>query len=175
MSGKVKTLTRMELAKALECNPRTIAKWQEEGLPVATRGRGGRASRYDETLVRAWLAARDEASRQEGALDLATERARKEHWQGLLAEQLHKARERELLPRVDVEKAWGSEVAAVRTKLLAWKTTLADRVCRAATLGGEAAVERVLEEAVREVLRELSGDAAATQAPSKRRRKARVA
>jgi len=170
MGKGLKGLTRPELAKALGCNPRTVAKWQEEGLPVASRGRGGRASRYDETGVRAWVAAREEAAKQPGGLDWSQERARKEHWQGLLAEQLHKTRERELLPRLEAEKAWSAEVAAARTKLLAWRTTLSDRLTRAATLEGEPGVERVLDAAVRDVLRELAGGGE-QRAPAKRRTK----
>jgi len=172
---RAKTLTRVELARALGCNPRTIPKWQEEGLPVALRGRGGRPSRYDETEVRAWLGARAEVAKGEGSLDWSQERARKEHWQALLAEQLHKARERELLPRTEVEKAWGGEVAAVRAKLLAWRTTLSDRITRAATLEGERGVERVLDEAVREVLGELAGGGDEPAAAKRRTRKMRAA
>ena len=174
MSGAGR-LTRLELARALDCNPRTVAKWQEEGLPVASRGRGGRASRYEETEVRAWLAAREEVARVPGAgLDLAQERARKEHWQALLAEQTHKARERELLPRAEVEKEQGALVAAIRTKLLSLPTTYADRLGRAFTLHGMAGLEHALDDAMREALCELSGTGDQA-APEKRRRRRRAA
>jgi phage terminase Nu1 subunit (DNA packaging protein) len=148
----------------------TVTKWERDGLPVAERGRKGKPSLYREVDCRAWLAARKEAAKNGSALDVAQERARKEHWQALLAEQLHKARERELLPRAEVERAWGAEVAAVRTRLLAWPTTLADRVHRAATLEGIGGVERALQEAVREVLRELASGSDQVAAPSGKRR-----
>jgi len=58
--------------------------------------------------------------------------------------------------REAVEKTWAAEVAAVRTKLLSWSTTLADKLHRVATTAGVPGIERVLEEATRDVLRELA-------------------
>lgn len=178
-------LTRRQLAAVADLpgqdgpvHMQTVTKWERDGLPIAKRGRKGKPSLYSEADVRAWLAVREEVAESGNALDLAQERARKEHWQALLAEQLHKTRERDLLPRADVEKAWTAEVAAVRTKLLAWATTLADRVTRAATLEAEPGVERVLGEAVREVLRELAGGgegAAVSGSSRKKRRKGQAA
>src|SRR5262245_61784546 len=138
------SLTRLELAAALHCNPRTVAKWQEDGMPVSSRGRGGRASRYDLAECQAWVEARNQASVSGETLDVVQERARKEHWQAQLAEQLHQTRAKDLLPRAEVEKAWAAEAAAIRARLLAWPTSITDRVFRAATLQGAAGVERVL-------------------------------
>lgn len=149
-------LTRKQLAAALDCNQRTIAKWQEEGLPVAVRGRGGRPSRYDEAQARAWLQQRAEAAQKSGLVDVARERSRKERAQAVLAEQTYQMRQRELLPRAEVERVWSSEVAAVRTKLLAIPQAYADRAHRAATLEGVIGVEQVLRDAVVDALRELS-------------------
>jgi len=107
--------------------------------------------------VRAWLAAREEAAAAPGApLDLAQERARKEKWQGLLAEQTFKVRGRELLPAHEVKQLLTAEQAAVRTRLLAVPVTAADRISRAFTLHGIAGVEQALKEVVHEVLRELA-------------------
>lgn len=167
-----KTLTRKELAKLLGCDARTVSKWQEEGLPVAVRGRGGRPSRYDEAQVQAWIAVRTEAGKREGALDWSQERALKEHWQAQLSEQLHAARARDLLPRVEVEKEWSAFVTAIRSKLLSWAATLTDRLDRARTLHGLPGMERAIDEAVRDVLRELAGEQAAS---TQKRRKGRAA
>lgn len=173
-------LTRRQLAavpdlpgQAGPVHPQTVTKWEQDGLPIAQRGRKGKASLYRESDVRAWLQAREDfAKAAEGPLDLAHERARKEHWQAMLAEQTHKTRDGLLLPRADVEKVWAAELAAVRTKLLALPLALAARLYRISTLQDEAAVERALEEAVRDVLRELAGvDEAAPPAPRRRRRK----
>lgn len=155
------TVTRRELAVALNCHMQTVTKWEREGLPIAERGRKGRPSRYDEAAVRAWLAAREERAQTGQALDLVQERAQKEHWQALLAEQTFKVRERKLLDADDVAKTWGGVVAAIRAKLLAVPTSYADRVHRATTLEGLAGAEHVLRDAVYDVLREL----AAIEAP----------
>lgn len=125
-------------------------------MPIAERGRRGRPSLYREVEVRAWRKAREKAAQQGGRLDMIQERARKEKWQGLLAEQQYLLREQELLPREEIEKVWAAEVSATRAALLSWSTTLADKVHRVSTLEGLPGVERVLQEAVRDVLREFS-------------------
>jgi phage terminase Nu1 subunit (DNA packaging protein) len=150
-------LTRVELSRELGCDPRTVAKWIEEGLPVHTRGRGGRASLYSLKSAREWKRQRDESSTSVGALDPHQERARRDRAQALLAEQQLRTRERELLPATEVQKAWSAEVSAVRAQALAIPTTYADRIHRAATLDGVAGVERELRAAVHGFLRELSG------------------
>lgn len=150
-------LTRRELAALLHVHMMTVTKWERDGLPVATRGRRGKPSRYREVVVRAWLQQREEAAKQPGsAFDLVKERSRRERAQAVLAEQAFSMRARDLLPREEVERAWAAEVAAVRAKLLAWPMTLADQVHRAAVLEGLPGVERVLHEAVRQALRELA-------------------
>jgi phage terminase Nu1 subunit (DNA packaging protein) len=135
---------------------RTISKWLEEGLPLAKRGRGGRPSLYDEAKCRRWIASREKQTATPGVVDLARERARKERAQAVLAEQTFQARSRELLPRAEVEKMWAAEVAAVRTKLLALPTVLADQLHRAAVLEGVDGVEARLQTAILDVLTELA-------------------
>jgi phage terminase Nu1 subunit (DNA packaging protein) len=150
-------LTRRQLAAAHGVNVRTISKWEDDGMPVAQRSGSGVPSRYDPTAVDAWLQAREEARHTDEHLSLEHERALKERAQRILAEQMFRIRERELLPRAEVERTWSQHVAAVRTKLLAFPVTLADRVHRAA-VDGVGAVERVLADAVRDALRELADD-----------------
>ena len=149
-------MTRRQLAAALGCHMMTVTKWEREGMPIAEHGGRGRASHYRETEVRAWLQVREEAAKQPGAVNLVAERARKERAQAVLAEQAYHIRTRDLLPREEIERAWLSESTAVRTKLLAWPSAVSDKVFRAATEEGQPGVERVLTEAVRDALRELS-------------------
>lgn len=148
--------TRRELATLLGVHPMTITKWQDEGMPIAARGSKGRPSRYREVDVRAWLQLREEAARKPGAVDVLHDRARRDRAQAALAEQAYLIRMRDLLPREEVEKAWTAEVTAVRTLLTAWATTLADQLFRACTVEGLPGIERVLQEATRDVLRELA-------------------
>jgi phage terminase Nu1 subunit (DNA packaging protein) len=171
-----KPVTRLELAKALETNPRTIAKWLEEGMPVKTRGRGGRASVYDLGEVKAWLRAREKAASGEGGpFDAMQARAERDRWQAKLAEQTHQMRERTLLPAAEVEKAWSSTVTAIRAQLLLIPITYADRILRVARLEGVTGVQATLEEAVYGALRELAGPTAvAEKKPTKPRSKTRA-
>jgi phage terminase Nu1 subunit (DNA packaging protein) len=158
-------VTRRELARRLPCDPRTVARWQEEGLPVAKRGRGGRPSLYDEAAVRAWLTTREETARQQ-APDFTASRARKELAQAIEAEQRVAIRASKLIPIEDVDRLWSGQVAAIRARLLAWPTALADRIHRVAALEGAAGVEQLLQEIVYDALRELAAGAA----PTRRRR-----
>lgn len=165
-------LTRRALALQLTVHMMTVTKWEQEGLPVASRGRKGKPSLYDEAVVRAWLAARDERAASGEQLDLTQERARKEHWQALLTEQTHQVRARKLLDVDEVAKIWTAEVSAIRATLLAVPVTYADRVFRAATLEGVASVERLLKEIVYQALRGLAAPTRATPQRPRRRKKA---
>lgn len=117
-------LTRRQLAARLEKHMQTVTKWERDGCPVAERGRKGKPSLYREADVRGWLAAREEAAKNGGAVDLARERAAKEHWQAMLAEQTHRARALELLPCVDVERAHFECARITRDSVL----NVADRI-----------------------------------------------
>ena len=165
-----RAVTRRELSGLLKIHMQTVTKWEQEGMPIAERGRKGRPSLYREVDVRAWLAAREEAAKNGAASDVARERASKEHWQAELARQMHMVRSRELLPAAEVEKAWSAERDAIRTKILATWTTHTDRVHRAATIDGLAGVERALKEIAYDVLRELAGEAKERPRAKRRRR-----
>lgn len=149
-------ITRRELATRLDVHMQTITKWEREDLPIAERGRKGKPSLYNEVEVRAWLKAReDKAKGPDAPLNPLAERANKERWQALLAEQTFLQRQRDLLPRQEIEKAWAAEVAAIRSVILAAPVTHADRIHRAAVLDGVVGVERELKSLMNEVLRQL--------------------
>lgn len=153
--GAGRYLTRRQLAIALGKHMQTITKWEREGMPVARRGRRGRPSQYLEADCRAWLEARESAAGT-GAVDVARARAERDTWQAKLAEQQYQIKSRLLLPREEVEKAWASEVAAVRTIIIDSYVSWTDRVTRAATLEGRAGVERELRALADSALLELS-------------------
>lgn len=150
-------LTRPALAKALDVHPQTITKWEQDGMPVAKRGARGKSSLFNRGAVEAWLQARDYARQTSDVASLQLERSRRERAQALLALQTYQMRAKELLPRAEVDRVWSQHIAAVRAKLLSLPVTLADRVHRAAKMDGVASVERILNEVVRDVLRELAG------------------
>lgn len=149
-----KLMTRVELARALRKNPQSVTKWLAEGMPVAKRGKGGRASLFDPEAVGAWLEARNTVV-SDGPVDVARERARKERAQAILAEQLAASRARELLPVAEVERVWSAERDAIRTAVLTLPSQ-APRVFRVGTLDGEPGVEKALKEIAHEILRELA-------------------
>jgi phage terminase Nu1 subunit (DNA packaging protein) len=151
-------LTRRQLAKVLGCHPQTLMGWEREGLPVARHGRRGVSSLFLERDARTWLEDREKRleAPQADKFNFMNDRARRERAQAQLAEQAHAIRARNLLPREEVERTWIAEISAVRAKLLSWPTTLADQLHRAGTLGGVAALERSLDEAVRQLLTELA-------------------
>jgi phage terminase Nu1 subunit (DNA packaging protein) len=153
-------LTRPALAQALGVHPQTITKWERDGMPVAKRGARGTSSRYDRRAVETWLQAREQARQTSDVASLQLERARQARAQALVSLQIYQMRAKELLPKADVERVWAQHVAAVRAQLLTLPVTLADRLHHAAKTEGVAAVERILTEAVHDVLRELSGPSA---------------
>lgn len=149
-------LTRRALAAEFGVHMMTVTKWEQDGMPVAQRGRKGKPSTYRAEDVRAWLDAREEAASKTGLVDVAQERARKENAQAKLAEQTYQVRARTLLPAEEVSRLWSAEVTAVRSVILSSYTTHADRVFRAATVEGLAGVEVALKNLAYEILRELA-------------------
>lgn len=167
-------VTRRELAEKLAVHMQTVTKWEQAGMPIEEPGRRGRASLYDLAAVQKWRRQREKDAQQNGTVDLTRERARKERAQALVAEQTLAVRAGELVPRSQVEEVWTAEIAAVRAKLLAWPSTLSDRVSRAGELEGFAGVEKSLAAAVEELLLELSGakeESSAKARPPKRKAK----
>lgn len=151
-------LTRRQLANALHRHKQTITKWEDQGLPIAKRGGRGRPSLYSEVKARAWLFLRQEDAKRpaDAPLNFGQERARKTRWEAALREQMFRMRERQLLPRDEVERVWTAEVMAVRAAVLSWPQTLVDRLHGAATLEGRPGIERELDTAVRQLLTEFS-------------------
>ena len=157
-------VTRRELAKRLNANPRSVSRWLEEGCPVVDRGKGGHAALFNEGAVRAWLQARETTP----ASGLRSARERRELAMAAESEQRVALRAGKLIAIEDVERTWSTIVSAVRAKLLTLPVALADRVHRAALTSGAAGVESILHAAVYDCLRELAEDK-----PAPKRRKAR--
>ncbi len=151
-----KLITRRELAQRLNVVMITITKWGQAGLPVAEPGRQGKPSLYSETDVRKWLAEREKKARNNGTLDVAQERARKERAHAILAEQTVATRAKDLVPADQVEKTWAAACSAIRAKVLSWPTTISDSIHRESQLNGLEGVERAIKAAGDELLLELS-------------------
>lgn len=149
------TVDRRQLAKVLGVSLRQITELEAAGIVVpSSRGRGGRPSVYALEAVVPRYVQHLTSAPSAGAEREA--RRRRDEAQARLLEQTHCARERELLPRHEVDKLWSAEVAAVRAHLLAWTDGITDQVHRASALEGVAGVQRVIEKEIRIVLTELS-------------------
>lgn len=109
------------LCETFGCSHQSVANWQAEGLPVATRGGPGTPSTFDSADVHAWLvdravarvsggeSQRDRVFRLQGdalELDLAEKRGR-------------------LIPVDQVEPRWRAAVLAAREMLLRERRRLA--------------------------------------------------
>lgn len=151
-------VTRRDLAERLGVHVCTVQKWERAGLPLAKRGGRGMPSLYVEADVRAWRERRDAHATAGQDVDLVRERANKEKWQGAVAEQTFRMRQRDLIPAAEVERLWSGQLAAIRSALLAGPAALADQLQRIAVTDGAAAVEEALDAWVRAVLTELSRD-----------------
>lgn len=134
----------------------TITKWEQDGMPIAERGRRGKPSLYRLVDVDAWRQQREEKATNTGVASVSLERARRDRAQAVLAEQMARIRARDWLPREEVARQLQEEIDAAKAKLLSWESTLAHRLYRAAVNEKLPGVERVLHVAVREVLLELS-------------------
>jgi phage terminase Nu1 subunit (DNA packaging protein) len=152
-------MDRDELARLLGVVPGTIQHWARDGMPVAEGGGQGRQNRYRPSECVAWrMAALTAAAQAHGdGLNPQVERARKDRAQAALAEQMLKARERDLLPAAEVKVAYGRLIGATKAKLLAIPRAVAPELVQVATSAGAQGVERCLMERIRAALRELSG------------------
>ena len=149
----------------------SVIRLEQEGLPVAQPGAGGKASLYDPAAIVAWWLARHRARGGSGdGLDPAAERARRDKAQANLAEQMHATRAGELIPRSELERILSPVVTAIRAKLLAGPRAWAPVLANIAASHGVAGIERELATRIRDVLTALSG---LTGAP--RRRKGKTA
>lgn len=155
-SPKRKLVTRRELANLLNVTMSGVTKWEQAGMPVAERGRKGKASLYSEAEAKNWLAERDKAARENGTFDLARERARKERAQAILAEQTVAIRAGDLVPVDQISKTLTAGFGAFRAKVLAWQATMSDALYRESKINGLQGVQRAIKDAAEELLLDLS-------------------
>lgn len=151
-----KLLVRRELAKALGCDQRTVAKFQDEGMPVAVRGRGGRPSKFNAAACVAWKTKRDTSSSDTGAPAFMVARTRKELAQALEAEQRIATKGKYLVDAREVEARIADDISKARTKLLGLP-----RKARALLPHLTQADVLALDDLVRQALEELAGPARA--------------
>jgi phage terminase Nu1 subunit (DNA packaging protein) len=162
--------TRPQLAVIFRKDPRTIAKWLEEGLPVAARGRGGRASKYRLPDVVAWVLEREVQAKEagasaEGAMSPQQERALLDRRKREDLEFRMRIRRGQYVEIAAVQAEYGDVAQAVKARLRAIPNAVADQVAAAAALG-PAPVKALLQSKIDEALRELARGAVLEEAPA---------
>jgi phage terminase Nu1 subunit (DNA packaging protein) len=151
-----RTLTRRQLAAAMGVRPGQITRWQDDGMPVAVKGGPGKSALYDLAGVKAWRAARPDPSRP-GGVSVAEETALLKRTQTERAQLEIQRRRGELLDRALWVRACAEHITHAKARLLSLPSALAARAVHAAQTGGPAAVQLLLETAIRESLVELAG------------------
>jgi phage terminase Nu1 subunit (DNA packaging protein) len=117
-------VTRAEAAAALGVTPSRINRWTAQGAPCAIRGRKGHSAWYDVEAIRAWHAARSEASlgaaatAGESNLELSQERAKLAHAQRLKLELDRAVRLGELLPAEAVVSQGQAVLGSLKARLM---------------------------------------------------------
>lgn len=165
--------TRLQLGKIFGKNPRTIAKWLEEGLPVAVRGRGGKSSLYPIPQCVQWVFKRELAAlggdKPGGELQPLQERARLDRVRREELELKMEVRRGELMPCDQVAMEFADIANAVKARMRRIPDSIADRLIAVASRG-PAPVKGLLlgeiDDALRELAREVEQVIAQTDAGS---------
>lgn len=114
------------IAEAFGVAPKTIVEWQEQGFPIAERGRRGVASEYDLPECITWL-----VERERKKVQVETPRDRMYRLQGdkvalEMAESL-----KALVPAGAIEQKWNAAVVAAREQLVRERRRLAAELGKA--------------------------------------------
>ncbi len=142
-------MNKQEIIEALDVSISSLNNYIQMGMPVAERGKQGKPSLYDLEDCRAWLNENIKA----GSEDMSAAKLRKLQAEASLAE-LELQRERsELVEIEEVAEQVADAFSRVRSKLLTIPTKTSGLVYALQT---QREVQAVLDEAIREVLLELS-------------------
>lgn len=142
-------MNKQELIEALDISISSLNNYIQMGLPVFERGKQGKPSLYNLDDCLAWI----NANIKPGGEDMSAAKLRKLQAEASLAE-LELQRERgELVEIEEVAKQVADAFSRVRSKLLTIPTKTSGLVY---ALQSQREVQTVLDEAIREVLLELS-------------------
>jgi phage terminase Nu1 subunit (DNA packaging protein) len=153
-------VTRVRLAGVFGKEPRTIARWLEDGLPVAQPGRPGKAALFDVGVCVQWVIQREVAAVVGDGEGLSPQ-----HQRALLdrkrTEELElriQVKRGALVPAEDVARDFADCATSVKARLRRVPSSVADRVVAIASQGPHAIKALLLGE-IDEALRELSTQA----------------
>ena len=145
----MRVIGQEQIADMLGVAPKTVVEWQEQGLPIALRGRPGVASEYDSVAVIEWLVQREVSKAGiEGPRDRLA-RLQADEIELRLAEKAGL-----VVPADKVEPMWTAMVGAARAYLRAEVNRLAQLLDHTA---GVEAKRDLLGETFDSFLNKLSG------------------
>lgn len=157
--------TRRALAEAFSVHMQTVTGWEQEGMPVETRGSRGRPSMYRLADCLEWRIQRELAARgvgETGVLDPIQEKALLDSKRREELEMKIAVRRGELVSVADEARRNADVATAVKARLRGIPDAIADQVATAARLG-PAVVKALLLDKIDDALRELA--ALADRAP----------
>lgn len=150
-------VTRLQLGVLFRKDPRTIASWIESGMPVALKGRGGKAAKYAVPDCIEWRIQQELQARgvNVGALSPHNERALLDRKRREDLELKMRVRQGELVSAEDVAREYADLAISVKSRLRGIPDASADQLVAIARQG-PAAVKGYLLARIDEALRDLA-------------------
>lgn len=154
-STDLSLLTRPQLAEVFGKDPRTIAKWLDEGMPCAVKGRGGRPSRYSLPAVVQWVIERELQARGGDGEELSPqlERAKLDRLRRQELDLKLSVRRGELVEVAAVQAEYADLAAIVKARLRSIPNAIADLVAGQSPAAVKALLLSKIDEALRELAR----------------------
>jgi phage terminase Nu1 subunit (DNA packaging protein) len=152
-----KTLSKTDLAAALDVSTQTLDQWLNRGMPFVSKpGTGSRSYEFDLSAVLRWRLdyERAQADAATDGTDIEEAKRRRAVAEARLAEMAADREEGQLLARADVDAAVTGAFARVRARLLAVPSKVA---AEAAAESEPVRVQALVQAAVYEALAELAG------------------
>lgn len=154
-------MTKKQICELFNLSPKTIEKYQREGLPVERKSGRGIPSLYDATKVHKWLMERQaDISGPE-----TNERKRLDKLRGDKIDLEIKLKNGELILSEDAVRIWGTIVQKIKARLMAIPTKAAPLI-----LGVKSIAEGkdILQRLINETLKDLSNPALGNTKPKKK-------
>jgi len=158
-SDGFRLVTRVQLAQILQKDARTIARWLEDGLPVAVKGRGGRPSKYDLADCVPWVIERELQIRSadtggtESPLSPQAERAKLDHARRQELELKLRVRNGELVEVESIQAEYADIAVAVKSRLRAIPDAVADQIAGRPAAAIKALLSSKIDDALHELAR----------------------
>lgn len=153
-------MNQAELAALFEVTPKTIQNWTAQGCPIERKGGRGKPSMYRAADVIRWREDRAKlaATGDLAQMDMDEARRRKLAAEAAMAELVLDQKRGDVVLVALVEKEVGDCFSTLRARLLALGSALAPRLELAPDT---AAIREIVDDAVIEVLDDISGTALA--------------